>query len=175
MVRPTLSPEACPVRPRWIGPPPTDTVDGDRHQLAPGVWIVRDRRWLPPAALDTAAGIPDPIDEDAPEPRPVLRALRPAWQRRAICSSMPERLYDAIFFGEEELLEPGMRIVAVNAARRICAACPVARQCLTQALTEDDRYGVWGGASGRQRTRMRKAIAAGATVDEVVTAWFVRR
>lgn len=81
-------------------------------------------------------------------------------------------LADRIFFGTEERTAPEDLILGVHAARRICAACPVARQCLTAALVQGERYGVWGGASGKQLARMRERIEGGETIEHVVEAWF---
>ena len=43
-------------------------------------------------------------------------------------------------------------------AKRVCARCPVRRECLDEALTRcswDDQYGVRGGLSPRERDRIR--------------------
>lgn len=45
----------------------------------------------------------------------------------------------------------------VDAARAVCARCPVRVDCLEYALDNDEHYGVWGGTSERERRRMRKA------------------
>lgn len=37
----------------------------------------------------------------------------------------------------------------------ICRACPVRRDCLTDALAHDERHGVWGGATRQQRAMIR--------------------
>jgi WhiB family redox-sensing transcriptional regulator len=34
--------------------------------------------------------------------------------------------------------------------------CPVRRQCLEWALTHDEKHGVWGGKSERERRTMRR-------------------
>ncbi|MHB8465549.1 MAG: WhiB family transcriptional regulator, partial [Acidimicrobiales bacterium] len=47
----------------------------------------------------------------------------------------------------------------VAVARRICALCPVRDECLMYALSEGITHGVWGGASDRERQRMRAARA----------------
>lgn len=39
-------------------------------------------------------------------------------------------------------------------AKRICAGCPVASQCLEVALAEGERIGIWGGLSERERRRL---------------------
>ena len=43
-----------------------------------------------------------------------------------------------------------------QAAKAICADCPVRVTCLTYALQEDIRFGVWGGKSQRERRKMRR-------------------
>lgn len=39
-------------------------------------------------------------------------------------------------------------------AQRICAECPVRRQCATEALTTDQPFGIWGGLTDRERTKL---------------------
>lgn len=40
-------------------------------------------------------------------------------------------------------------------AKTICRACPVRDACLQWALEHDERFGVWGGLSERERRRLR--------------------
>ena len=46
--------------------------------------------------------------------------------------------------------------VGVDAARKICADCPVKAPCLEYALAERIDHGVWGGCSERERRRILK-------------------
>jgi WhiB family transcriptional regulator, redox-sensing transcriptional regulator len=41
-------------------------------------------------------------------------------------------------------------------AKRICAACPVREECLDHALANDERFGIWGGLSERERRRLKR-------------------
>ena len=41
-------------------------------------------------------------------------------------------------------------------AKRICAACPVRDDCLQYALENDERFGIWGGLSERERRRAKR-------------------
>ena len=41
-----------------------------------------------------------------------------------------------------------------EAAKEVCAACPVRQACLEHALSNRERDGVWGGATERERRRM---------------------
>jgi WhiB family redox-sensing transcriptional regulator len=40
-------------------------------------------------------------------------------------------------------------------AKKVCAGCDVRRECLLFALQHDERFGVWGGMSERERRRLR--------------------
>ncbi|MGH9274743.1 MAG: WhiB family transcriptional regulator, partial [Acidimicrobiales bacterium] len=44
----------------------------------------------------------------------------------------------------------------VEAARKICATCPVQQLCLEHALLHRIDHGVWGGCSERERRRILK-------------------
>ena len=41
-----------------------------------------------------------------------------------------------------------------DAAKAVCAQCPVREACLEYALANRERDGVWGGATERERRRM---------------------
>lgn len=42
-------------------------------------------------------------------------------------------------------------------AKAICATCSLQGPCLEYALRTDERFGIWGGASERDRRKMRAA------------------
>ncbi len=67
-----------------------------------------------------------------------------AWQERALCAQTDP---DAFFpdMGESS-----------RQAKSVCAACEVRSECLEWALTNDERFGVWGGLSERERRRFKK-------------------
>lgn len=48
----------------------------------------------------------------------------------------------------------------VAQARQLCRRCPVKDDCLDYALEANEHYGVWGGASERERRRMRARRAS---------------
>lgn len=75
---------------------------------------------------------------------------------------------------------------ALEAAKRVCNRCPVRTECLDYALKMNERTGVWGGVSERQRREMRRKLnPAGPTIthrivtelnpDRVYTAAEVQR
>lgn len=41
-------------------------------------------------------------------------------------------------------------------AKKICASCDVRAQCLEYALQNDERFGIWGGLSERERRKLRR-------------------
>ena len=41
-------------------------------------------------------------------------------------------------------------------AKKICTSCEVRNQCLEYALANDERFGIWGGLSERERRKLRK-------------------
>lgn len=41
-------------------------------------------------------------------------------------------------------------------AKRICDACPARDACLEWAMDNDERFGIWGGLSERERRRLRR-------------------
>jgi WhiB family redox-sensing transcriptional regulator len=67
------------------------------------------------------------------------------WMLAARCRDMDP----VLFFPEDGR--------GVEAARLICAQCPVRRDCLDYALRHRVAHGVWGGASERARVRMLRA------------------
>ena len=67
-----------------------------------------------------------------------------AWQRDALCSQTdPEA-----FFPEKG--------GSTRDAKRICSGCDVQKQCLDYALANDERFGIWGGLSERERRKLKK-------------------
>ena len=43
-------------------------------------------------------------------------------------------------------------------AKRICLGCEVKDACLEYALANDERFGIWGGLSERERRRLKRGI-----------------
>ena len=83
--------------------------------------------------------VPDPYDPD-PD------AEDNQWQDRALCAQTdPEA-----FFPEKG--------GSTREAKRICLGCEVKDQCLDYALAHDERFGIWGGLSERERRRLKRGI-----------------
>ncbi len=71
-----------------------------------------------------------------------------AWQSDALCAQTdPEA-----FFPEKG--------GSTRDAKKICTTCEVKGQCLEYALQNDERFGIWGGLSERERRRLRRSRTA---------------
>ena len=61
-----------------------------------------------------------------------------------------------------------------DAAKAVCAECPVQEQCLEHAIGHREHNGVWGGATERERQRIirrrRRVRAMGGTNEGTTTA-----
>lgn len=76
------------------------------------------------------------VDEDDDNPL--------AWQTDALCAQTdPEA-----FFPEKG--------GSTRDAKRICGTCEVRGECLEYALQNDERFGIWGGLSERERRKLKR-------------------
>ena len=97
----------------------------------PGDWFVDPIRLGVPGVRRTSA-----LDDDDDSPL--------AGQVDALCSQTdPEA-----FFPEKG--------GSTRDAKRVCASCEVKAECLEYALQNDERFGIWGGLSERERRRLRR-------------------
>jgi WhiB family redox-sensing transcriptional regulator len=88
---------------------------------------------LVPERIEVAPATIDPADDDQ-------------WQERALCAQTdPEA-----FFPEKG--------GSTREAKRICMGCEVRDRCLEYALAHDERFGIWGGLSERERRRLKRGI-----------------
>lgn len=119
-------------------PSPTDSTAG----AAPGVCAENGRR-------DTEGG----SELSAPRLSLVVtgfdemfESIEEQWQERALCAQTdPEA-----FFPEKG--------GSTREAKRICMGCEVRDECLEYALAHDERFGIWGGLSERERRRLKRGI-----------------
>ncbi|CAM4304853.1 Transcriptional regulator WhiB2 [Corynebacterium hadale] len=73
-------------------------------------------------------------------------AVEKEWQDQALCAQTDP---DAFFPDKGG---------STREAKRICKACAVRDECLEYALEHDERFGIWGGLSDRERRRLKKQI-----------------
>ncbi len=66
------------------------------------------------------------------------------WQEQALCAQTdPEA-----FFPEKG--------GSTREAKKVCGRCDVRDECLDYALGNDERFGIWGGLSERERRRLKR-------------------
>lgn len=87
-----------------------------------------------------------------------IEQYAPEWWSGAVCRGLGNK----IFFGDDETH------TSLREVRKMCVVCPVAKECLTHALTTPEEYGIWAGTSARNRTHMVRAIESGVEVAEIV-------
>lgn len=75
-----------------------------------------------------------------------------AWREKALCAQID--VGDVFFPEKGGLTKP---------AKWICSRCEVVNECLQWALDRDERYGVYGGLSAKERARLlrRQPVARG--------------
>lgn len=67
-----------------------------------------------------------------------------AWHQHALCAQTdPEA-----FFPEKG--------GSTREAKRVCSSCTVRSECLEYALAHDERFGIWGGLSERERRKLKR-------------------
>ena len=99
--------------------------------------------WTLGAAGPVLAAVPDPedlgfTDHDPHSPDAL------SWQDSALCAQTdPEA-----FFPEKG--------GSTREAKRVCRSCEVRAECLEYALENDERFGIWGGLSERERRRLKR-------------------
>jgi WhiB family redox-sensing transcriptional regulator len=69
------------------------------------------------------------------------------WQERAACRGP----HAAAFFPPSKPERRDEKRLREDAAKAICAACSVRRDCLNYALNVGEQHGVWGGLSEAER------------------------
>lgn len=112
----------------------------------------REQTGVEMANAQYRSGVPDnwfvdPVNLGVPGVRKV--AAEPedtalSWQTDALCAQTdPEA-----FFPEKG--------GSTRDAKRICGTCEVRGECLEYALQNDERFGIWGGLSERERRKLKR-------------------
>ncbi len=76
-----------------------------------------------------------------------LEVGRAGWREEAACSGLDTTLF---FPSTED--DQGQ----LSVARQVCAICPVREACLAYAIESRQTVGIWGGATTRERRRLRR-------------------
>ena len=91
--------------------------------------------WFVDPVLLGVPGVRKPVEDDD---NPL------AWQADSLCAQTdPEA-----FFPEKG--------GSTRDAKRICTSCDVRGECLEYALNNDERFGIWGGLSERERRKLKR-------------------
>jgi WhiB family redox-sensing transcriptional regulator len=88
-------------------------------------------------------------------PKPVASVWE--WQQNGACRDLPSEM----FFHPDGERGPRRRN-RENAAKTICASCPVIAACRAHALSVQEPYGIWGGLSEDDRLAILEMPAASA-------------
>lgn len=70
-----------------------------------------------------------------------------SWHEKALCKGATE-----VFFPEKGKSQES------RYAKNICSNCPVSQECLKYAITNNIRFGIWGGHTYKERIRLKKSI-----------------
>jgi WhiB family redox-sensing transcriptional regulator len=90
--------------------------------------------------------VPETTDRIEVAPATIDESVDDQWQERGLCAQTdPEA-----FFPEKG--------GSTREAKRICMGCEVRDRCLEYALAHDERFGIWGGLSERERRRLKRGI-----------------
>ncbi len=76
------------------------------------------------------------------------------WREWAACRGMDPDLF----------IEPFHEVARTRAtreakARAVCDRCPVVIDCLGEALSNDEKHGIWGGMNRREREELATQLA----------------
>lgn len=145
--------------------PQTESVDGADSSVtsdAGSAYVARTTETHIETDTDTDNDVESDADlmpfvaESVPPAKPFLslvagfdemfEEIEDQWQERALCAQTdPEA-----FFPEKG--------GSTREAKRICLGCEVKDECLEYALANDERFGIWGGLSERERRRLKRGI-----------------
>jgi len=76
-----------------------------------------------------------------------------SWESRAMCRAGDARCFVPPMSSESV----DERRERESAAKRICADCPVQRECLEYALRVREPFGIWGGLNETERRALSSA------------------
>ncbi len=127
-------------------------TSGEFRAHVPDDWFVDPvRRGVPGLGVSTGGASTGGASEVGVAHRSVTSTVDDealAWQSDSLCAQTdPEA-----FFPEKG--------GSTRDAKKICSSCEVRAQCLQYALENDERFGIWGGLSERERRKLRRSRSA---------------
>jgi WhiB family redox-sensing transcriptional regulator len=75
------------------------------------------------------------------------------WLGAAACKGRNSTMFFPPTSGETR----AERHMRENMAKAICQTCTVRPECLQHAVTNDERYGIWGGLNDLERRSLRRS------------------
>lgn len=121
-----------------------ENSEEDKNSAVTALSEAPSRRTTSSTPAETATG-PDSVWMGLPTLIPAEQIEGElAWQVDALCAQTdPEA-----FFPEKG--------GSTRDAKKICGACEVKQECLDYAMSNDERFGIWGGLSERERRKLKK-------------------
>jgi WhiB family redox-sensing transcriptional regulator len=77
-----------------------------------------------------------------------------AWMLSANCLGRTD-----LFFAPDDSESRAERRFRESQAKTVCHECVVRVECLSEALKSDERFGIWGGLTERERRAARRSTA----------------
>lgn len=87
------------------------------------------------------------------------RAIQTAMQRLLAEAEATEWMRDGNCIGVDPDLFFPERGASTSQAKAVCRGCRVRPECLDYALATNEKFGIWGGLSERERRRIRRQRA----------------
>jgi hypothetical protein len=139
---------------------------GTKTTSTPSASPSTERQWIRADLVKTQDTPPSAPERAEPKNYP-WAALFPSWHDKARCKDVDKP--DDMFFGEDENHNrTSLTITKIREVKAFCMGCPVFTDCLTHALTQPERHGIWAGTSKRTRMRILDLVARGKTTVETV-------
>lgn len=76
-----------------------------------------------------------------------MALIQPSWADDAACRGAERHL----FFSPDVLENKETRLKRERQAKLLCRACPVREDCLAEAMSSRESYGIWGGLTEQER------------------------
>lgn len=77
------------------------------------------------------------------------------WREQAACRDYPNTL----FFGDDQGESEIERQAREARAKAVCQRCPVIEPCLEFAMETNQKYGIWGGLTDKERASLKRRRA----------------
>ena len=74
------------------------------------------------------------------------------WMVAAACLG-----HNQLFFAPDESESRSQRAYRESRAKAVCHECVVRTHCLSEALRSDERFGIWGGLTEKERRALRRS------------------